>query len=157
MDDILIAILIVQTVSVILFAVVVLWNITRLVRLMEKIKPIIEDLRARTADVLDRVQATAETYNSAGSNLVEASGNLKELSVFFKSAASEMTDVVKEAAARAAKQIDHADRICTDVLENGREAVDVISNTLIPPLVELSVVLRSMGVAFRYFLRSEKE
>ncbi|MCK9274120.1 MAG: hypothetical protein M0P57_03425 [Syntrophales bacterium] len=157
MDDILIAILIIQTVTIILTAFILVWNLTKLIRILEKLGPIAEDMRSRTKDTLEKIQGAAENYTMVGANLVTASSNIKELSSFAKETAYEFNGVFKDATSRAHTQIEHADRLCTDVLENGKEAIELISRTLVPPLIELSVVLKSIGVAFRYFLRNEKE
>jgi methyl-accepting chemotaxis protein len=152
-EAILVIILAVQTVTIISIAIILLWTMRKLARSMDTIRPIIEDLGKRAGGVLEGIQETAEKYRSIGMTLGDVSNNIREISGSVKHVAYDMNEVVEEATFRAVRQIAHADRMCRDALEKSRRIMDTLSDSVLPPILELSAVLKGVEAAFRYIMK----
>lgn len=152
-EVILVIILAVQTMTIMLIAIILLRTLRKVVRSMDTIRPIIEDLGKRAGGVMEGIQETAEKYRSIGMTLGDVSNDIREISGSVKHVAYDMNEVVEEATLRAIRQIAHADRMCRDALEKSRRIMDILSDSVLPPILELSAVLKGVEAAVRYMVK----
>jgi methyl-accepting chemotaxis protein len=147
------AILAVQSVVVIVVGVFLFMASKRVLSTMEKVEALLTSLEPKINDILGGIDQFLKTTQPVSKQIVDMSGDIKEIVASAKETSHRVADVVDETGLRARQQIAKVDTMVTETVEKAQTVTRALTENVMDPLLEVAAFLKGVRVAIRCFRR----